>query len=116
MKCSICGWQIVGFGNNPFPLCSVDDYESRCCDDCNDMVLNARIIQSVKKDETIEVGDHLMIFYAKNSTEPTTMIGEQRKFLSGTVESIDKQNKKIIYKGSWGNFVIDSETDRFIKI
>ena len=44
------------------------------------------------------------------------MIGEQRKFLPGTVESIDKQDKKIIYKGSWGNFVIDSETDRFIKI
>ena len=116
MKCSICGCQISGFGNNPFPLCNVDDYESRCCDECNIMVVNARIIQSGKKDETIEVGDQLMIFYAKNSAEPTTMIGEQRKFLPGTVESIDKQDKKIIYKGSWGNFVIDSETDQFIKI
>lgn len=116
MKCSICGQPIERWGNNPFPLCNKDDYESRCCDDCNIMVVNARIIQSGKTDENIEVGDTLMIFYAKNSTIPTEIIGEQRKFASGTVESIDKQDKKTIYKGSWGSFILDSETDQFIKI
>lgn len=34
-KCCLCGQEIVGYGNNPYPLCDEEDYESRCCDMCN---------------------------------------------------------------------------------
>ena len=34
--CCICGKKFVGWGNNPYPLCDKEDYESRCCDACND--------------------------------------------------------------------------------
>lgn len=45
-KCCLCGAECEGFGNNPFPLCNADDYESRCCDDCDDtLVLTARLMQ-----------------------------------------------------------------------
>jgi len=33
--CCICGDKMSGFGNNPFPMCDVDDVKSRCCDTCN---------------------------------------------------------------------------------
>lgn len=35
--CCICGDKMSGFGNNPFPMCEVDDVKSRCCDTCNSM-------------------------------------------------------------------------------
>ena len=43
IKCCICGKEINGYGNNPWP---VDDNENaRCCDDCNTTkVIPARII------------------------------------------------------------------------
>ena len=44
--CCLCGKEHKGFGNNPFPLCKEDDFESRCCDDCNiSLVIPARIAQ-----------------------------------------------------------------------
>ena len=49
-KCSLCGKVCQGWGNNPYPLCDKDDYESRCCDDCNmDKVIPARIVNLGKK-------------------------------------------------------------------
>lgn len=44
MKCCLCGTEIEGYGNNPYPLVNEDDYESRCCDFCNIFkVIPARI-------------------------------------------------------------------------
>lgn len=37
--CCICGKEIIGFGNNPYPL----KKEGRCCDDCNSLVIEARM-------------------------------------------------------------------------
>lgn len=34
-KCCLCGSTYVMYGNNPYPLCDKDDYESRCCNMCN---------------------------------------------------------------------------------
>lgn len=42
-KCCICGEEYVGYGNNPYPLCNEDDYDSRCCDSCNNLVIKARL-------------------------------------------------------------------------
>lgn len=33
--CCICHKKRYGWGNNPYPLCDASDYESRCCDECN---------------------------------------------------------------------------------
>lgn len=36
--CIICGKQIVGYGNDPWPLAD----SGRCCDTCNSKVITAR--------------------------------------------------------------------------
>lgn len=41
MKCCICGKEINGYGNNPWPLHTKDG--QRCCDDCNWKVIAARV-------------------------------------------------------------------------
>lgn len=41
--CCICGAKCFGYGNNPYPLCHRDDYDSRCCDNCDQTVIAARI-------------------------------------------------------------------------
>ena len=44
MKCCICGKEIIGFGNNPYP--TVKTPGVRCCDDCNNkFVIRDRILQ-----------------------------------------------------------------------
>jgi len=35
-KCCLCGAELDGFGNNPWPLAASD---ARCCDWCNDTVV-----------------------------------------------------------------------------
>lgn len=42
-KCCICGEYYSGYGNNPYPLCNEDDYDSCCCDNCNNLVIKARL-------------------------------------------------------------------------
>ena len=37
--CSLCGQAFFGIGHNPEPL---KDLEQRCCDECNEVVLEAR--------------------------------------------------------------------------
>ena len=37
--CCICGEELKDFGNNPYPISD----EGRCCDKCNDKVIEARI-------------------------------------------------------------------------
>lgn len=115
MKCCICGDKIEHYGNNPFPLCAKDDYESRCCDVCNTLVIKSRLAMA-KNDDNINEGDTIAIFYAKESNAPTEMLSTQGKFLAGIVESVIQNNKNIEYKGSWGSFTINSETDQFVKI
>lgn len=39
--CSICGCEINGFGNNPYPI-----NNGRCCDACNDKVIEMRIVMN----------------------------------------------------------------------
>jgi hypothetical protein len=52
--CSLCDAPAIGFGNNPFPLCDIDDEVSRCCDTCNMAVIQARILAFRKKCESPE--------------------------------------------------------------
>lgn len=39
--CCICGKTFYGYGNNPWPLNK--DEDARCCDECNNKVIAARI-------------------------------------------------------------------------
>ena len=52
--CSLCDAPAIGFGNNPFPLCDIDDMVSRCCDTCNTAVIQARVLAYRKKCESPE--------------------------------------------------------------
>lgn len=38
MKCSICGCEMIGYGNNAQPI-----NDGRCCDDCDMFVTQKRI-------------------------------------------------------------------------
>lgn len=43
-RCCLCAKWFEGYGNNPAPLCDEDDFESRCCHDCNfRLVIPARL-------------------------------------------------------------------------
>ena len=54
--CCLCGKEKEGFGNNPYPLCKENDFESRCCDDCNiSLVIPARIAKSYKSIDHISI-------------------------------------------------------------
>ena len=49
MKCCLCGKEIIGWGNDPWPV--VTDEDARCCDECNlSIVLIARLT-NLKKGE-----------------------------------------------------------------
>jgi hypothetical protein len=52
--CSLCDAPAIGWGNNPFPLCDIDDEVSRCCDTCNTAVIQARVLAFRKKCESPE--------------------------------------------------------------
>lgn len=115
MKCCICGQEFEGYGNNPFPLCNKEDYNSRCCNDCNSLVIQARIFQiNHKPDEYKEanIGDILAIYYSDESDKPIKCLKESGKFLDGHITKIDLEAKKIY--GDWGNFPVNIETDQFI--
>ena len=46
-QCHLCKQHFEGFGNNPYPLCDEDDYEARCCNDCdNNLVIPERLKQT----------------------------------------------------------------------
>lgn len=54
MKCCFCKREFYGMGNNPAPI--INDRKSRCCNDCNEMVIRYRMIEfiSAKENRSIE--------------------------------------------------------------
>ena len=51
--CSLCDERKYGWGNNPYPLCELTDYDSRCCDQCDvEKVLPARLKLSLGTKKT----------------------------------------------------------------
>lgn len=121
MTCNICNSTIIGYGNNPYPICSKTDYTNKCCDICNEKVIHARIFSMRKENKDIQdlkVGDEIIIFYAKNSNAPIETLNHTNKFLSGIVENIEVSNEldgKLVAFGSWGNYYI-TDDDSFICI
>ena len=45
--CCLCGKKYEGFGNNPYPLAE----EGYCCDECNEKVIEARLLQLIEKEK-----------------------------------------------------------------
>lgn len=43
--CCICGKEYEGFGNYPWPV----KEDGRCCDECNDQVIYARLMNLANK-------------------------------------------------------------------
>lgn len=115
MKCCICGCSIDGYGNNPYPLCAEEDVESRCCNECNDLVIKARLVamHGLKRKE-IKENDTVVIFYSVNSDSPITSVTENGKFIAG------KATKESTYagqwEGTWGNFILDTDKDSYVII
>ena len=106
MVCNICGKPIVGYGNNPYPICDTD--EERCCDECNNAyVIPARLIMMHRVDKEPEVGDDIIII--KLAGEKSNNYSLRR----GTVESIDDIGQ---LHGTWGGLAVIPEEDTFVVI
>lgn len=46
--CCICGKKFTGYGNNPYPI----KEDGRCCDDCNNKVIIARLLKQMVNNKT----------------------------------------------------------------
>ena len=51
MKCCICGVEIKGWGNNPWPLSEGEN--DRCCDVCNDTRVIPERIKRMQEGKSI---------------------------------------------------------------
>jgi len=51
--CVICGKQIIGYGNSPWPLAD----SGRCCDNCNSRVVTARFERLLLKEAESSASD-----------------------------------------------------------
>ena len=109
MICCICGDSMNNYGNNPYPLCNKEDTTSRCCNECDQKVIQARMISMKAIDKTPEVGDTIVIFHSKKSNAPTVFIAGAGKFLAGDIQKIENN----LYYGDWGNFPV-AKDDSFI--
>lgn len=112
MKCCICEKTVNGYGNNPDPICSIDDRVNRCCDDCNKFVIRARLFNINSLESEPEIGDSLVVFWAKSSNQPIEMIKDMGKFITGEIIDIKDTNHRKEYIGTWGNYSIYN-TDSF---
>lgn len=54
-KCCLCGRSQRGYGNNAEPLNS----DGRCCDKCNEKVVQARMNQMIQFEPNLLEGEHL---------------------------------------------------------
>lgn len=115
-KCNICGVDFDGMGNNPYPICAKEDYQSRCCDECNEKyVITARILKSHGIERPIKENDLVVVFYSKNSERPIDTMLETGKMLAG--EATDNEGlPDNCWEGSWGSFLLDEKEDSFIII
>ena len=58
MKCCICGKEIEGYGNNPWPVSTNED--DRCCDECNlEVILPERILTLMRLEKEKKNGDNI---------------------------------------------------------
>ena len=46
-KCCICGKEIKGYGNNPWPIST--NKEDRCCDECNFTIVVPKRIEMLQE-------------------------------------------------------------------
>lgn len=88
MKCSVCGNEIVGFGNNPAPLKG-----SLICDDCNfKLTIPLRIFFANESDETALVlnTDNTISFI--NSTNKKITLKQLQRAVGGLIEIYPSRN------------------------
>lgn len=110
MRCSICGREIHDEGHNPFPVCTVEDFDSRCCANCNaEIVIPARItatrhylVNKGSVDDT-EVGDTIVVVFVDKTNSLMDVVLKK-----GIVESIDEDGT---IHGSWGNCSLNAKND-----
>lgn len=116
MKCCLCGAEInPTYSNNPFPLVAKEDYDSRCCNDCDQMyVIKARLFALHGVVREPKIGEKVLIFYSSNSDFPVkTICGEESKTVCGG-EVTGKGEKENTFVGTWGNFPLDIKEDNYI--
>ena len=112
MRCCICENLINDYGNNPYPLCEKEDYESRCCDQCNNLVIHARIFQmkyGQGNQRIIPNKSTIAILYSKNSSIPLETFKDTGSPITGVIT--EENNNEL--KGTWGNFTINKNKDSF---
>ena len=46
-NCSLCKQKQTGWGNNPYPLCDVEDNKSICCYVCNKLLVIPKRLEAM---------------------------------------------------------------------
>lgn len=87
MKCCICGKEIKGYGNSPFPIAG-----NKCCDECNtNIVLPARIfINEIKNEKWALWITKNKVQFVKPSGSVFTL-KELQKLVGGYIEVISSK-------------------------
>ena len=120
--CCICHKEFIGYGNDPFPICSPNDNKSRCCNDCDNLVTSARLSlhetdEYIRRNEEINKGDKVAIIYSASSDKPLDIIAQGKLLVGQVTEVLSTQNNStILYVGTWGSFFLNSSTDQFVKV
>lgn len=124
MKCCLCGCEIEGWGNNPYPV--IKEENARCCDDCNAILVIASRMISAGADHTINTdnfvnmsdeeiknvigGRQIVLFHSADVSIYNEGIVHSGLFAEGVVEEVEGTKAK----GDWGNFAINLLTDSYI--
>ena len=111
--CPICGKTFRGFGNNPKPVA-----EGRCCNDCNSVVIQMRMMMHnmaayIKRGvKELSFSNPLSIFYSE-----TLAVGiyRRKRGIDGLVESEDFPYKKEL-RSTILNYIKDNCKNKIRKI
>lgn len=98
MKCSICGKEIKGYGNNPAPL-----RRKKCCDDCNrQIVIPLRIYLSGGNKSTALLIEPNFIVSYHDVKEDKSPLKTLQEMVDGYIEIYPKKDNNFL-------FIVDEE-------
>ena len=85
-RCCICGEKFEGFGNNPFPVKT----EGVCCNDCNNLVVSARIMGIKDNEEYKQTITDSLCFYITEKLKQEIYAANEKSGVVGVRKVLKK--------------------------
>jgi hypothetical protein len=91
-KCSLCSTTLTEEEkhNNPFPLCEIGDWKSRCCDECNEtkvLPMRNRVRDCKSPKEAREMAVGLLSAPAPETVQVVTVPTNLHSIITRTMDS-----------------------------